>query len=142
MCLLLTYINIYVNIEINEIRRCARKEKFRLINIIYTKSFDNSAKNLKRHRKELTILKEITEKITNHNTFEELRNNPVMTTIYKFKELRHQNSGFWSFNLEKNGGVIRLIVMPSENENEIIFVYVSYDHYNDFTPDKIRFYDE
>lgn len=112
------------------------------MDIIYTKSFDNSAKGLKRYRKELTILKEITEKVTNHNTFEELRNNPVMTTIYKFKELRHQNSGFWSFNLEKNGGVIRLIVMPSEKENEIIFVYVSYDHYKDFTPDKLRFYDE
>lgn len=71
------------------------------MDIIYTKSFDNSAKNLKRHRKELTILKEITEKVTNHNTFEELRNNPVMITIYKFKALRHQKSGFWSFNLEK-----------------------------------------
>ena len=65
-----------------------------------------------------------------------------MTTIYKFKALRHQNSGFWNFNLEKNGGVIRLIVIPSEKEKEIIFVYVSYDHYKDFTPDKLRFYDE
>lgn len=110
--------------------------------IIYTKSFDNSAKDLKKHRKELTILKEITEKITYHDTFEELRSNPAMTTIYKFKQLKHQNSGFWSFNLEKNGGVIRLIVMPSPVENEIIFVYVSYNHYKDFTPDKLRFYDE
>ena len=65
-----------------------------------------------------------------------------MTTIYKFGPLRHQNSGFWSFNLAKNGGVIRLIVMPSTVENEIVFVYVSYDHYNDFTPAKLRFYDE
>lgn len=101
MHLLFTYINVYVNIKTNEIRRCARREEFRLMDIIYTKSFDNSSKDLKRHRKELAILKEITEKVTNHNTFEELRNNPVMTTIYKFKELRHQNSGFWSFNLEK-----------------------------------------
>ena len=65
-----------------------------------------------------------------------------MTTIYGFKALRYQNSGFWSFNLAKNGGVIRLIVMPSTDENEIVFVYVSYNHYKDFTPAKLRFYDE
>ena len=112
------------------------------MHITYTKSFDNSVKNLKKHRKELANLEDITEKITNHNTFKELQNNPIMTTIYKFGPLRHQNSGFWSFNLEKNGGVIRLIVMPSTDEREIIFVYVSYDHYNDFTPAKLRFYDE
>ncbi len=112
------------------------------MHITYTKSFDNSAKKLKRYRKELANLEDITEKITNHNVFKELQTNPIMTTIYEFEPLKHQNSGFWSFNLERNGGVIRLIVMPSTAENEIIFVYVSYDHYNDFTPDKLRFYDE
>lgn len=112
------------------------------MHITYTKSFDNSAKKLKRYRKELANLEDITEKITNHNVFKELQTNPIMTTIYEFEPLKHQNSGFWSFNLERNGGVIRLIVMPSTVENEIIFVYVSYDHYNDFTPDKLRFYDE
>ena len=112
------------------------------MHITYTKSFDNSVKNLKNHREELANLEDITEKNTNHNTFKELQNNPIMTTIYKFGPLRHQNSGFWSFNLEKNGGVIRLIVMPSTDEREIIFVYVSYDHYKDFTPAKLRFYDE
>ena len=112
------------------------------MNIEYTKNFDKSAKKLKRYRKELANLKDITEKITNHNTFQELQNNPIMTTIYKFKQLKHQNRGFWSLNLEKNGGVIRLIVMPSEDEKTIIFVYVSYDHYKDFSPDKLKFYDE
>ena len=32
--------------------------------------------------------------------------------------------------------------MPSEDEKTIIFVYVSYDHYKDFSPDKLKFYDE
>ena len=71
------------------------------MHITYTKSFDNSVKNLKKHRKELANLEDITEKITNHNSFKELQNNPIMTTIYKFGPLRYQNSGFWSFNLEK-----------------------------------------
>ena len=112
------------------------------MNIIYTKSYDNSVKKLKKHRKETANLEDIKDKITNHNTFIELKNNPIMTTIYEFEALKHNNSGFWSFNLEKNGGVIRLIVMPTENENEIIFVYISYDHYNDFTPNKLKLYDE
>ena len=32
--------------------------------------------------------------------------------------------------------------MPSEDEKTIIFVYVSYDHYKGFSPDKLKFYDE
>ena len=35
-----------------------------------------------------------------------------------------------------------LFARNPENENEIIFVYISYDHYNDFTPNKLKFYDE
>ena len=110
--------------------------------IKYTKGFNRTVKKLKRYAEEQKNLKDITEKITNHDTFQELQNNPIMKTIYDFHQLKHQKSGFWSLNLEKHGGVIRLIVMPADNENEIIFVYVSYDHYNDFTPDKLRFYDE
>lgn len=112
------------------------------MNIIYTKSYDNTVKKLKRHKKEYDNLEDIKKKITNHDTFKELEMNPIMTTIYNFKALKHNNSGFWSFNLEKNGGVIRLIAMPSDKEDEIIFVCISYDHYKDFTPDKLKFYDE
>ena len=112
------------------------------MNIIYTKSYDNTVKKLKRRKKECDNLEDIKSKITNHNTFKEIEMNPIMTTIYDFEALKYQNSGFWSFNLEKHGGVIRLIVMPSEKEDEIIFVYISYDHYKDFTPDRLKFYDE
>ena len=112
------------------------------MNITYTKSYDNTIKKLKRHKKEYENLEDIKNRITNHDTFKELEMNPIMTTIYGFEALKYQNSGFWSFNLEKHGGVIRLIVTPSDKENEIIFVYISYDHYKDFTSDKLRFYDE
>ena len=119
-----------------------REEEFHLMNIIYTKSFDNTVKKLKKHTIVANNLKELTEKIIIHNSFNEIEQNPVMTTIYKFHQLKHQNSEFYAFNLEKNGGVIRLIVMPTTIETEIVFVYISYNHYKDFTPDKLRFYDE
>lgn len=112
------------------------------MNIEYTKSYDNTLKKIKKHRKEYKNLEDIKLKITNHNSFQDLCNNPIMTTIYNFKRLKYKNNEFWSFNLEKNGGVIRLIVKPAKDNKTLIFVYISYNHYKDFSPNKIKFYDE
>lgn len=50
--------------------------------------------------------------------------------------------GYYSFNLSKNGGVIRLIVQSSIDNNSLIFAFISYDHYRDFSSERVIFYDE
>ena len=112
------------------------------MNIIYTKSFDSTNKNLSKHRNEKTNLKIISELIQNTNNFQELKNNPI-SYRYGFEQLKYDLNEFWSFNLCKNGGVIRLIIKPSNNNDyELYFLFISYSHYKDFSKDKVIYYDE
>ena len=111
------------------------------MNIIYTKSFDNTYKYLKKHHKEKNILNDIKEHIEAVDTFKALINNPL-AKMYGFEPLKHEKSGYYSFNLSKNGGVIRLIVQPSVDDTALIFAFISYDHYRDFSSERVIFYDE
>ncbi len=108
--------------------------------IIYTKSYDNTAKKLKKYPKEIQILKEIITYIETSNNFQELKTNPIKN-LYGFEQLKYQNNKFYSFNLEKNGGTKRLIVLPA-NESKIYLIFISYDHYKDFSEERIIYYDE
>ena len=112
------------------------------MNLIYTKSFDNTYKKLKRHLKEnsnLNIIKSIFESSTDFN---ELKNNPLIK-LYSFEQLRYQLNEFYSFNLDKSGGIIRLIVKPDEyNPQNIYLIFISYKHYDDFSKERVIYYDE
>lgn len=110
--------------------------------IIYTKSYDSQLKKLKKHKIEYENLKRIIDAIESTNIFKDLSKTPV-AILYKFERLKHQNNGFYSFNLCKNGGKIRLIVKPNENnEVEIYIVFISFEHYEDFDLRKVIYYDE
>lgn len=110
------------------------------MNIIYTKSYDRMAKGLKKHINEKNTLEVIKELIENSSNFAELKNNPIAKR-YNFERLKHQLNEFWSFYLDKDGGVIRLIVKPN-NTDDLYLVFVSFDHYEDFSKEKVIYYDE
>lgn len=119
----MTYINLDVNINVSE---------GATMNIIYTKSFDNSLKKLKKHKKEYDNFLKIVSIIENTRDFNELIHLPQVK-MYGFERLKHDMNEYYSFNLNKKGGTIRLIVKPCINNTiEIYMIFISYDHYNDF----------
>ena len=111
------------------------------MNIIHTKSFDNSYKKLNKHKKEYENFKKIIDMIEFSSSFKELENLPQVR-MYGFERLRHDKNEYYSFNLAKTGGTIRLIVKPKDDNNiELILVIISYDHYEDFDPKKVVYYE-
>lgn len=111
------------------------------MNIIYTKSYLKGLKKLNKHSKEIDNLRKIIVFITNARDFNELKYLP-MVKIYNFERLKYKYNDLYSFNLCKNGGKIRLIIKPnSDNEVELYFLFISFDHYTDFDLERV-IYDE
>ena len=111
------------------------------MDIIHTKSFDSSFKKLKRHPIEYTNLFKILDIIENVDDFNQLCNLPQVF-IYGFERLKHDKSDYYSFNLKKNGGRIRLIIKPHDNNTiELFLILISYEHYEDFDPKKVIYYE-
>lgn len=106
----------------------------------YTKSYDTTLKKLKKHKLEFENLKRIIEIIERSPNMESLNFSPV-AKIYGYEKLKGINLGFSSFNLCKNGGVIRLLITNSFNEKTFL-CYISYKHYEDFDKKKVIHYDE
>ena len=52
--------------------------------------------------------------------------------MYGFEILRYDMSGYYSFNLCKNGGMIRLICRIEKEKNLVILEYITMNHYEDF----------
>lgn len=105
------------------------KEGYSLI-IEYGDKYKNSFKGIKNKHKE----KEMLELIINHiklcSDFQCLSTHPV-SLMYGFEPLKYELNGYYSFNLNKNSGVVRLIV--STDNNEILRLeFVSVNHYDDF----------
>lgn len=111
------------------------------MNIIYTKSYDNTYKKIKKYPKEKENLEEILDLIRNSENLKALLSNPL-ATMYGIERLKHNLNKFYSLNPSKKGGVIRLIMRPIENEIEVELVYISYDHYKDFNEKKVIYYEE
>lgn len=109
--------------------------------IIYTKSYDQTRKKLKKYPVEQDNLNRIIELIENHSSLTELFNNPLVR-LYHFERLKYDLNQYYSFNLTKSGGLIRLIIHPNEELNIIELVYISYNHYEDFKKGKVIYYDE
>lgn len=99
--------------------------------IDYKEQYKKSEKNIKKNYDELETL----DKIKNHmkmcNNFAELKNNPI-SRMYKYEALKYELNGYYSFNLCKNGGKIRLIFSVTEEENKVTLEYISTNHYSDF----------
>lgn len=93
--------------------------------------FENQEKKLKRYKKERETYDKIINLIKMSRTFDELQSSPI-SKMYGFEALKHECSGFYSFNLSKKGGVIRLIVSEGKEKTILNLEYISMDHYNDF----------
>ena len=62
--------------------------------------------------------------------------------MYGFERLKYDKSDYYSFNPRKKGGIIRLIVKPnSDNTVELFLISISYNHYEDFDPKKVIYYE-
>ncbi len=111
--------------------------------IIYSKNYDKGLKELKKKHKNLELdnLNEILDMIKKSKDYNELKANPI-SYIYDFEELKEDKKGFCSFKLSRSGGVIRLIVRPQFNTVIIEVVFISTEHYRDFDPKGVTFYDE
>lgn len=111
--------------------------------IRYSKNYEKGYKELKKkHRTEqLNNLKFINELIKRSLDFNELKNNPL-SYMYGFEPLKYNNSGYYSFNLSKHSGVIRLIIRPQDNLINIDLVDISNNHYKDFDSKGVIYYDE
>ncbi len=93
--------------------------------------FTNQEKKLKNNRQELETYNKIINHIKICKNFEDLKQNPISKT-YGFEQLKYEFGNYYSFNLSKKGGVIRLIVSEGENHEELNLVFISMDHYKDF----------
>ena len=127
----MTYINKNVNILLVEKRNggVLAKEEYSLI-IEYGDKYKNSFKGIKNKHKE----KEMLELIINHiklcSDFQCLSTHPV-SLMYGFEPLKYELNGYYSFNLNKNSGVVRLIV-STDNNKILRLEFVSVNHYDDF----------
>ena len=109
--------------------------------IKHTKSFDRTFKKLKKHNNEYNNCCKIIEIIENTRTFDDLCNLPQVK-MYGFERLKHNLNDYYSFNLCKRGGVIRLIVKPVDNCSiELFLITISYNHYEDFDPEGVNYYE-
>lgn len=52
--------------------------------------------------------------------------------MYGFEPLKHEMRGYYSFNLCKVGGVIRLVFTIDVKNNSVNLEYISMNHYKDF----------
>lgn len=111
--------------------------------VLYSKNYDKGFKELKKKHKtkEIENLNEILDMIKSSKSYEELKFNPI-SYIYDFEELKGDKKGFSSFKLSRAGGVIRLIVRPQLNTIILEIVFISTDHYKDFDPKGVIYYDE
>ena len=106
-----------------------------------TKTFDSTVKKLKKKSKEYDNLVKILDIIEYTETFKELAKLPQVT-MYGFERLKYDKNEYYSFNLNKNGGTTRLIIKPlNENTIEIYLIMISYNHYKDFNPKKVIYYE-
>ena len=109
--------------------------------IIHTKSFDNTYKKLKNHHKEYNNFLKLLDIIENTKSFKELVNLP-QCKMYKLERMKYDKNDYYSFNLSKNRGVIRLIIKPvDETSIELYLIMISYNHYEDFNPRKVIYYE-
>ena len=98
---------------------------------IQRKNFKDEEKKLKRYFNEKNHYDRILEHIKTVKSYDELCNHPF-SIMYGFERLKYFKDEYYSFNLGKNKGVIRLIFKIDRENNVVILKFISMDHYNDF----------
>ena len=112
-----------------------------MVHVLYTKSYDRTLKKLNKYQKERQILVSILDFIRNSENIQSIKTSGL-ALMYEFEQLKHNFNKYHSFNLSKNGGVIRLIVYLNSACECVAILYISYDHYKDFDESKVIYYDE
>lgn len=90
-----TYINFNVNICITTYESAVD-----YLNIIYTKSYDQTKKKLKKYVNESNNLNRIIDLIEVHSNFDMLIHNPLIK-MYRFERLKYEYNDYYSFNNQK-----------------------------------------
>lgn len=98
---------------------------------IVREDFKNEEKKLKKYFNEKNNYEKIIMHIRTVNTYKELYNHPF-SIMYGFERLKYFEDEYYSFNLGKNGGVIRLIFKIDKVNNAVILKFISMHHYDDF----------
>ena len=96
-----------------------------------TDNLNKEKKKLKKYYIETRQLENILLHLRNCKSYKELYCHPL-SKMYGFEELKHEMTGYISFNLCKNGGVIRLICSFDKNNNIMKIEFISKKHYKDF----------
>ncbi len=88
--------------------------------VLYTKSYDKGLKELKKKRKTeiLNNLDEIILLLKSIQIFDELKTNDI-AALYGYEQLKYGLNEYYSCNLSKNKGIIRLLIQPKENHLEV-----------------------
>ena len=105
------------------------RERCNLI-IEYGKKYEKSIKNIKNRHNEKKTLNMIVNHIKQCSDFQSLSTNPI-SLMFGYEPLKYELNGYYSFNLNKNGGKIRL-VFSIIDENIVELDYISVEHYEDF----------
>lgn len=82
-------------------------------------NFNREEKKLAKHYEEQRMLEKILLHIKQSLSYDDLSLNPI-SKMYGFEALKCDMSGFYSFNLCKNGGMIRLICKIDKKKNMVI----------------------
>lgn len=88
-------------------------------------------KNIKKHYLEREMLEKIKNHIKQSKNFFELMTNPI-SKMYGYEALKYELNEYYSFNLCKNGGKIRLIFSVEAHINQVCLEFISLNHYEDF----------
>lgn len=94
------------------------------------RNFKNEEKKIKKQIEVKNNLDKILNLIKQSASFDDLKNNPI-SYLYKFEPLKHNLKGLYSFNLNKNGGTIRLICSFDREKNIAYLESISMNHYQD-----------
>lgn len=95
------------------------------------KIFQRELKKLKKYDEENSVLEKILLHIKRMKNSAELKNHEI-SKLYNFEKLKQDFSGYYSFNLCKKRGVIRLICTIDDESNIVTLEYISMNHYQDF----------
>ena len=98
--------------------------------IEYGNKYKNSLKSIKRRHKESNTLEKVLNHIRQCIDFNELIRNPI-SLMYEYEALKYELNGYHSFNLNRNGGKIRLI-FSTDNQQLVTLEFLSVNHYEDF----------
>ena len=93
--------------------------------------FKNEEKKLKKYFNEKNNYEKILIHIRMVNNYRELCMHPF-SIMYGFEKLKYFDDEYYSFNLGKKGGVIRLIFKIDKVNNAVILKFISMSHYDDF----------